>query len=509
MVCKGPVFLVALIGLIAAPSIYAQPLMTTFAGNGIPPANGLSCLNDAGRVATTACLGDVWGVAFDPSGNLIVVSRDTIFTIDPAGVIIRLATLPHGMYAGGSDAAGNPLFIRSNALYRLNVDGTTTRLAGGTHGHCGDGGPALSACFYMAGLAADRLGNVFIADGYNNRIRKIDTNGIVSTVAGNGVGGACGDGGPATSACVAHPQTVAVDDNGNLFIADATGRVRKVDASGIITSILIVPRIVRGLAADAHGNVFASETYQHRVLRIGADGDVTVYAGTGRRGPTGDGAAATAARLNRPRALAIDAEDGLYIYDSDNSRVRKVDTAAVLSLKESANCKTTGRVTLAEAAPAEGLVVHLASDNSNAQLPATITLKPGARTKTFPVTMTPVTTRQLAHITWHYGDVTRTSAWTVGPPRPMSLTFEPNPAIRGATATGEVTLYCPATDASVVTLFAEDDFRGTFPPTVTIPIGQSNTSFSVSVGDTPKGKHRFLAVANGGVVTEMMRVKRP
>ena len=251
MVSKGPVFLVALIGLIAARSLHAQPLMTTFAGNGIPLEPGLPCLNDTGSVATTACLGDVWGVAFDPSGNLIVVSKGTIFTVDPAGVIIRIATQPCCMYAGTSDVASNPLFIRANALSRLNTDGTTTRLAGGPsqYGYCGNGGPALSACFHMTGLAADRFGNMFVADGYNNRIRKIDTNGIVSTVAGSGVGGTCGDGGPATSACVSHPQTVAVDDNGNLFIADATRRVRKVDTSGIITSILIgLADTVRGLA---------------------------------------------------------------------------------------------------------------------------------------------------------------------------------------------------------------------------------------------------------------------
>jgi hypothetical protein len=304
---------------------------------------------------------------------------------------------------------------------------------------------------------------------------------------------------------------VAVDDNGNLFIADARRRVRKVDTSGIITSILIdLADTVRGLATDEHGNVFAAETDQHRVLRIGTDGGVTIYAGTGRRGPSGDGTAATAARLNRPRALAIDAEDGLYIADAFNFRVRKVDTAAVLSLKERANCETTGRVTLTAPAPAEGLVVHLASDNSNAQVPATITLKPGATTKTFPVTLTPVATRQLAYITLQYGDVTRTRALTVGPPRPMSLTFEPNPTIQGTTVTGEVTLYCAATAANVdVTLFASQAWDGTFPPTVTIPIGQSSASFSVSIDEPHSGIIRFLAAANGGVVTETIRVKRP
>jgi hypothetical protein len=152
--------------------------------------------------------------------------------------------------------------------------GIITTLAGnGTTGFSGDGGPAASAEFsFPNSITADAFGNLFISDAVNNRIRRVSASGIVTTVAGNGMLGFTGDGGPATSAAIYLPSGVAADASGNLFIAGDNNRIRKVSASGIITTL----------------------------------------AGSGNYGFSGDGGAATAASLNGPTSLVVDASGDLF-----------------------------------------------------------------------------------------------------------------------------------------------------------------------------------------------------
>src|ERR1039458_749831 len=167
---------------------------------------------------------------------------------------------------------------------------TTVVDVAGSEGVGGDGGPATAAQLnFPTGVAADAAGNLFIADTFNNRIRKVSANGIITTVAGSGVRGFGGDGGPATAAHLNYPQAVAVDAAGSLFIAD-TGNmvVRKVSASGILTT-------VAGTAAVADAQGFS-----------------------------GDGGPATAAQLNNPKGLAVDAMGSLFIADTRNQRIRQV-----------------------------------------------------------------------------------------------------------------------------------------------------------------------------------------
>ena len=191
------------------------------------------------------------------------------------------------------------------------------------------------------GVAVDGAGNLFIADYYNQRIRKVDTSGIITTVAGNGSSGFSGDGGAATNASLDGPYGVAVDSAGDLFIADAgDSRIRKVDASGIITTVagngsagfsgdggaatnasLNGPY---GVAVDGAGNLFIADTSDYRIRKVDTSGIIRTVAGNGISGSAGDGGAATNARLNAPYGVAVDGAGNVFIADTGIERVRKV-----------------------------------------------------------------------------------------------------------------------------------------------------------------------------------------
>ena len=198
-------------------------------------------------------------------------------------------------------------------------NGIITTVAGnGSGGYSGDGGAATNASlYYPEGAAFDAAGNLFVADFFNNRIRKITTNGIITTVAGNGSPGYSGDGVPATNATV-RPAGVALDANGNLFIADwNNNRIRKVDTNGIITTIAgngspgysgdggpatsASLAYVEGVTVDSAGNLFIADTVNNRIRRVDTNGIITTVAG---KGPavygsySGDGGAATNAGLD-------------------------------------------------------------------------------------------------------------------------------------------------------------------------------------------------------------------
>jgi sugar lactone lactonase YvrE len=225
----------------------------------------------------------------------------------------------------------------------VSTSGTITTFAGnGTQGFSGDGGPATSAGLsYPGGVAVDAAGNLYIADTSNHRVRKVSTSGTITTVAGNGTFGFSGDDGPATNATLSYPTEVAVDAVGNLYIADTGNlRVRKVSASGTITTVagngiygfsgdggpatnasLVIPR---GVAVDAVGNLYIADYGNSRVRKVSSWGTITTVAGNGSPGFSGDGGPATSAALGYPRGVAVDAAGNLYIADTDNNRVRKV-----------------------------------------------------------------------------------------------------------------------------------------------------------------------------------------
>jgi sugar lactone lactonase YvrE len=294
------------------------------------------------------------GVALAATGDISTLAGTGISGYngdDVAGTSARLA-LPRGV---AMDDDGNVYIadLSNNRVRRVDaVTGVITTVAGtGTYGYNGDGILATSAQLAEpAGVAIDGAGNLYIADNSNNRIRRVDAvSGLITTVAGNGDDGLNADGIDATTARLSAPQGVAIDSAGHLFIADTFhSRVRRVDAStGLISTIAGTGeygyngddiaataaqfRFVWGIALDADDNLYIADSWSHRVRRVDAtSGVVTTVAGTGVEGFGGDGAAATAAQLDSPYAVAVDPDGNLFIADTMNQRIRRVDSTTGL-----------------------------------------------------------------------------------------------------------------------------------------------------------------------------------
>lgn len=212
----------------------------------------------------------------------------------------------------------------------------------------GDGSQATAAQLDNPfGIALDGSGNLYIADQFNNRIRKVAPDGTISTVAGTGTAGYSGDNGAAAGALLNHPCGVAVDSSGNIYIADTANHVvRKISTSGTITTVagvgfagfnsdgtavealLATPM---GLAFDAQGVLYIADSRNHRVRKLTSDGKLTTIAGSGAEGSLGDGGKATEASLNRPQGVAVDSSGSVYIADTFNSLLRKVDAGGTIS----------------------------------------------------------------------------------------------------------------------------------------------------------------------------------
>jgi uncharacterized protein (TIGR03437 family) len=247
------------------------------------------------------------------------------------------------------DAFGNLFIASDQQIRKVSASGIIATAAGnGTPGFSGDGGAATAASLYFPYSAAlDASGNLFIADTDNNRIRKVSASGVITTVAGSGNPGFSGDGGPATAAQFNQPVGLAVDASGNLFIADLHNSVIwKVSTSGIITIVagngntgfsgdggpataaqLAFPY---GVAADGSGNLFIADYDNNRIRKVSASGVITTVAGGGTSG-LGDGGPATSASLNHPIGVALDSSGNLFIADYDNNRIRKAPPSGVIT----------------------------------------------------------------------------------------------------------------------------------------------------------------------------------
>ncbi len=231
----------------------------------------------------------------------------------------------------------------NNRIRKIDTSGIITTVVGnGMQGYSGDNGPALSASLNRpANLGLDVSGNLYIADSGNNRIRKMNTAGIITTVAGNGIGGYSGDNGPAISASLYYPTGVILDALGNIYIADyKNARVRKIDAGGTITTkagngtygysgdngpaILASFSRPTYLALDFSGNIYISDSYSHHIRKVDTGGTVTTVAGNGIAGYSGDNGPAISASLYWPSGVAVDSLGQIYIGDYGNNRIRKV-----------------------------------------------------------------------------------------------------------------------------------------------------------------------------------------
>jgi sugar lactone lactonase YvrE len=286
--------------------------ITTFAGNG---ANGF--FGDEGA-ATNAELNNPGSVICDASGNLLIA--DT----------------------------GN------NRVRKVDTNGIITTLAGGGINFA-DNVAATNSSLFPSGIALDASGNLFVADSGNNRIRKVDTNGIITTVAGNGTPGHSGDGGAATNASLS-PSGITVDTAGNLYFSENGSEIppsfiRKVDTNGIITTVAgngtnnLNPFQVgdggpatnaylwqpRQIILDNFGNLLIADTRDERIRKVDTNGIITTIAGTGTNSFSGDGKAATNASLSSPAGIALDNAGNLFIADVGNNRIRKVSTNGIIS----------------------------------------------------------------------------------------------------------------------------------------------------------------------------------
>ena len=261
---------------------------------------------------------------------------------------------------------------------------TTRRIAGTdprAFGFNGDKRQASTAQLWAPnGLAFDATGNLYIADTLNHRIRKVTPAGVITTVAGNGISGLNGDGGPATQASLHSPYALVFDGAGNLYIADASNhKIRKVAPDGIITTfagsgqggfsgdngkaINATLNFPLGLAVDAGGNLLIGDTLNHRVRKVNAsDGTIVTVAGNGSPGAAGDGGDATSAQLSQPIGVALDRNGNLFIADASNFRLRKVGTDGKISrFAGTGNLGHSGDGSLATAADI-GVPFHLTVD---------------------------------------------------------------------------------------------------------------------------------------------------
>jgi trimeric autotransporter adhesin len=324
--------------------VNTKQIIKTVVGNG-----SSGCTGDGGP-ATSAAIGGPRGLLLS-GGNLLVAGGgcSKIRTVALSTQIINsvagsttgydgdgnppLSTRFYGESALLLDKSGN-LVIVDRGNDRVRVLTTATQLVTSiVGGYTGDGGKGTaSALDFPQGINFDHSGNLYIADDYAHRIRKVTPGGIISTFAGSGISGYTGDGGPATSATLNFPEAMAADSRGNVYISDQFGIVlRKVNGSGIISTSPASGFFgLFGLATDASGNVYGADAFACVVWKISPNGTVTTFAGdsvTFQCGYNGDNIPAAQALLNGPNAVALDSAGNVYIADEFNNRIRVVSAS--------------------------------------------------------------------------------------------------------------------------------------------------------------------------------------
>jgi uncharacterized protein (TIGR03437 family) len=361
-------------------------IIRTVAGTGLSAvygsiwdSTGVSTTTGDGGPATSAAIVLPTDVALDSSGNLYIadygngrirqVVNGTIGTLagtadgvpleigqlavseqltGPTGLAVNAAGILY--FAEGSIGTGSGLAPGDFRIWEVNSAGVLVAAAGnGLESYSGDGGAAAVAQLNNpAGVALDSSGNLFVADTLNHRVRKISPTGAITTVAGTGVAGVSGDGGPATSAQLDSPMGVAMAGSGVLYIADTgNNRIRMVAANGMIFTLagngnasfygdgglgaFASVHAPQGVAVDNNGDVLLADTGNQRIRSITPDGTIHTVAGNGGQGYSGDGGAATSAQLNLPAGVAVDVAGNIYVADTGNNRLRAISPLGNIS----------------------------------------------------------------------------------------------------------------------------------------------------------------------------------
>lgn len=353
-----------LLALLLTGSLGYAQIITTVAGTGTASFSG-----DGGQ-ATAATLNEpIQDVAFDGSGNMYIADEFNyrVRKVNSSGVISTYAGNGSSGYTGNGgsatsakiranavaiDGSGNLYILSEQCIRKVNTSGVISAFAGSgtSSGFSGDGGQATAALIDANtasggsdAIAVDGSGNVYFTDLMNKRIRKINTSGVISTVAGNGTAGYTGDGGQATAAKISYTSGLTIDASGNLYISDQTTVVRKVNTSGVISTFagngtsgysgdggqataakLNHPS---GLCVDGAGNLYIADYTNWRIRKVNSSGVISTFAGNGSIGSSGDGGQATAASLGGASGVKFDATGALYITDEGNYKIRKVGLA--------------------------------------------------------------------------------------------------------------------------------------------------------------------------------------
>ena len=396
--------------------VSASGLITTFAGTGICGHSG------DGGPAREARIANVYSLAFDKHGNLLIGDIDVVRSITPGGIISTIAGNGRQGYSGDGgpatkatfsaiygmtvDSSGNIFIVdgNNNVVRQIDTNGIVRTVAGNhTRGFSGDGGPATSASLnFPWGVAVDAGGHVYVSDDNNYRVRVFSVGGTISTFAGNGQAGNTGSGGPATDAAIGpnaglhlaagrlyiggltgliwavnmSSKTIdqiggatssgyngdgkpalatnfgqidglTVDGAGGLLVADSTeNRIRHIDSNQIVSTVaggaigdggrgagasFDFPGSVAHLSFDPSGNLYIADVGNCRIRKILPSGTISTVAGTGICGYTGDGGLAVDATLFSPAAVAADGHGNLYIADTGNSVIRKIDPSGVIT----------------------------------------------------------------------------------------------------------------------------------------------------------------------------------
>ena len=334
-------------------------IITRIAGNDTAGFSG-----DGGQ-ATAAQLNSPWQARPGYGGNLYMVDNGNsrIRKVTATGVIATVAGNGMGVHSGDggqataagisypaavtTDGLGN-IYIAEDSITngvawirKITPSGIISTIAGtGSAGFGGDGGPATAAVFTeVRDMVSDSTGNLYIVDAGNFRVRKISSAGTVSTIAGNGLVGSSGDGGPATAASFMQPTGIAIDGSGYLYITDGP-KVRGISTTGMITTIAGTGTVgfsgdggpataaklsnPAGIAVDHMGAIYLADVNNTRIRKFTIGGNISTIAGNGTPGFTGDGGPATAAECDAPQGVSVDGYGRVYIADAWANNVRMI-----------------------------------------------------------------------------------------------------------------------------------------------------------------------------------------